>query len=605
MSNWNDLSLKEKAAMMQVAVGNGIYNLSDIRKAYNEFAEGGDTEENIGEVPSTVGSSILNLAANTLRNRLYKNIEPFGYNDPQRRLFDALVLGKDEHGNFVGDVNDSERAPAQYQTIDDIWAEYLHIPQENRRYLNGKYHITKNSNGTYSLPYESMEDIMQVVNSDNPLLPGQKGSAGNSVLGQYGVRRGFDSKGDYLEYNDTWRINPWAKTSEGKGYGEDDQNSLLYQIFKDKKDASLGIGTPLEIKGRYYLDDIYGNPRSNSVYLPEITVTPTEYKHGGKIYIKPSHRGKFTRLKERTGHSASWFKLHGTPAQKKMATFALNARKWKHGEGGPLVEAANIYEDGGTKDISGTRKAWYIDFKRRNGRAPSYLDNVKRNLYNLVNPAEGYPKSAFELLVEKPVQAIAAALLPNTVKVRRGGNEEPASEAAWAKRMGMPYDESLVINNGDNSYRLSRQYEQEIPVDTVAIKKRIEANQKLADSPNMMGEQWRLLNEYINADKNTLDSLRHTYATGEPVVINEFSYNSRKAMDENGNVVPVTSPLNVLQNYTVQYDKENNAMNYRDIYDFNQFEPFVPGEPFNFKGTIPLKKEYGGPLIYLADKYYR
>lgn len=52
-------------------------------------------------------------------------------------------------------------------------------------------------------------------------------------------------------------------------------------------------------------------------------------KDGG-IYIKPSHRGRFTALKERTGHSATWFKENGTPAQKKMATFALNAAKWKH-----------------------------------------------------------------------------------------------------------------------------------------------------------------------------------------------------------------------------------------------------------------------------------
>lgn len=50
----------------------------------------------------------------------------------------------------------------------------------------------------------------------------------------------------------------------------------------------------------------------------------------GGIYIKPSHRGKFTALKERTGHSTSWFKENGTPAQKKMATFALNAAKWNH-----------------------------------------------------------------------------------------------------------------------------------------------------------------------------------------------------------------------------------------------------------------------------------
>ena len=57
---------------------------------------------------------------------------------------------------------------------------------------------------------------------------------------------------------------------------------------------------------------------------------------GGSIHIKPENRGKFTALKERTGHSATWFKENGTPAQKKMATFALNARHWKHADGGPL-----------------------------------------------------------------------------------------------------------------------------------------------------------------------------------------------------------------------------------------------------------------------------
>lgn len=58
------------------------------------------------------------------------------------------------------------------------------------------------------------------------------------------------------------------------------------------------------------------------------------FKDGGRIHIKPENRGKFTALKKRTGKSTSWFKEHGTPAQKKMATFALNARKWKHDDGG-------------------------------------------------------------------------------------------------------------------------------------------------------------------------------------------------------------------------------------------------------------------------------
>lgn len=62
----------------------------------------------------------------------------------------------------------------------------------------------------------------------------------------------------------------------------------------------------------------------------EIDLSQPMYAKGGKIYIKPENRGKFTALKKRTGKSASWFKAHGTPAQKKMATFALNAKKWSH-----------------------------------------------------------------------------------------------------------------------------------------------------------------------------------------------------------------------------------------------------------------------------------
>ena len=44
--------------------------------------------------------------------------------------------------------------------------------------------------------------------------------------------------------------------------------------------------------------------------------SPFAFKNGkaSGIHIKPENRGKFTALKKRTGHSASWFKEHGTPA---------------------------------------------------------------------------------------------------------------------------------------------------------------------------------------------------------------------------------------------------------------------------------------------------
>lgn len=51
---------------------------------------------------------------------------------------------------------------------------------------------------------------------------------------------------------------------------------------------------------------------------------------GGGIYIKPSHRGRLTELKARTGKSEAELYNNGNPAHKKMVVFARNARKWKH-----------------------------------------------------------------------------------------------------------------------------------------------------------------------------------------------------------------------------------------------------------------------------------
>lgn len=78
------------------------------------------------------------------------------------------------------------------------------------------------------------------------------------------------------------------------------------------------------------LDNEVPNLSTWSLEPVEITAPKRSLKKAGGIYIKPSHRGRFTALKERTGHSATWFKQNGTPAQKKMATFALNAARWKH-----------------------------------------------------------------------------------------------------------------------------------------------------------------------------------------------------------------------------------------------------------------------------------
>ena len=89
----------------------------------------------------------------------------------------------------------------------------------------------------------------------------------------------------------------------------------------------------------------YGGPLTMR-YTGTMSPFGNSFADGGKIYIKPENRGKFTALKERTGKSATWFKEHGTPAQKKMATFALNARKWKHAFGGNLITNGAEWDNG-------------------------------------------------------------------------------------------------------------------------------------------------------------------------------------------------------------------------------------------------------------------
>jgi len=93
----------------------------------------------------------------------------------------------------------------------------------------------------------------------------------------------------------------------------------------------------------------------------------------------------------------------------------------------------------------------------------------------------------------------------------------------------------------------------------------------------------------IDFDKATLDSLRKTYKTGEPVVIDEHSHVTRDWREKKPEDVSPT-PLSLLHRYALQYDKDKNRMNYMDIYNFDEYEDFVPGTPFYIKGSIGLNK---------------
>lgn len=90
---------------------------------------------------------------------------------------------------------------------------------------------------------------------------------------------------------------------------------------------------PLGLTGGFWSEETFV-PMAWQLYA-------NEYKKGGGIHIKPSHRGRLTELKKRTGKTEAELYRTGSPATRKMITFACNARKWKHGLGGNLFNGTS------------------------------------------------------------------------------------------------------------------------------------------------------------------------------------------------------------------------------------------------------------------------
>ena len=147
----------------------------------------------------------------------------------------------------------------------------------------------------------------------------------------------------------------------------------IYNIMNSQTDDKLAhygaFGGPIETTGMgaidydfisRYLDakDKQANIKDDAASNIVLPVNAGMYAEGGDIYIKPSHRGRLTELKERTGKTEKELYNDGNPAHKKMVVFARNARKWKHSDGGPLNilynENAPLYAFGGDLEVQGT-----------------------------------------------------------------------------------------------------------------------------------------------------------------------------------------------------------------------------------------------------------
>lgn len=174
----------------------------------------------------------------------------------------------------------------------------------------------------------NLSDTHERTHALNPTA--QEKKVRNIMQEQYEDRKWFDKY-----YEDPSEIYARLMHFRQKARLNPKQQVTTEDLNKWRNDFDLNYGTyaPANYLLDRYDDEtllrLFNEVASNSVMQDKDLFVANKGKDSS-IHIKPENRGKFTALKKRTGKSASWFKAHGTPAQKKMATFALNARKWKH-----------------------------------------------------------------------------------------------------------------------------------------------------------------------------------------------------------------------------------------------------------------------------------
>ena len=335
---------------------------------YNTTSGGGYTKPiNIERFKDYIKNKIYNyitggLPIDTVRRRLYNNLFQ-GYDSGISNLYDNIKRVRNAVVDNKEEYKHSDKSYRQMY-MDDLFAEYLQIPKNERRDITKNYltdspykpSINKNNvnykrikhryvSGHSGLHPDDEEKLVNAVMKgeyENSLdkydintgMPSSGISHGpvllnktaiSRVLSNYGlgthtISRGKDNKGEYVSYYDLWDMAP-TKNSGGDN------------------DESMGIGKPINIYDRVYLDDFYGVPNEykGGYYIPEIIVKGKRKQHvnGGGIHIAPSKRGTFTAAATKHNMGVQKFaskilrnKDSYSTAMVKKANFARNASKW-------------------------------------------------------------------------------------------------------------------------------------------------------------------------------------------------------------------------------------------------------------------------------------
>ena len=110
----------------------------------------------------------------------------------------------------------------------------------------------------------------------------------------------------------------------------DQPEEVQQPVVEDNYEASLLPS--IQDAMQYFLPS--QTPFANNDFMSQLVqvgLPGAKYGKDSGIHIKPSHRGRFTRyLKSHPGMTAEKAKHSKSAAVRKMATFAINARKWRN-----------------------------------------------------------------------------------------------------------------------------------------------------------------------------------------------------------------------------------------------------------------------------------
>jgi len=154
--------------------------------------------------------------------------------------------------------------------------------------------------------------------------------------------QGIARHGGYISHDGSYRQASGSGTMSGNVYYEDGGMYNYGGQYEDGGDIPnyMKETSPMYNFGGYFpqgprFED--GGQMMDGQTMGQIPV----YKGGG-IHIKPSHKGRFTEYKKRTGKTTEEALHSPDPHVRQMANFARNAAKWKHADGGIVV--GNTYD---------------------------------------------------------------------------------------------------------------------------------------------------------------------------------------------------------------------------------------------------------------------